>query len=43
MKLRGFDEWEIPIADWIDHVKDGRLYKFINENFYEFPYQEQVN
>lgn len=43
VKLKGFDEWEIPISDSIDHIKDGRLYKFINENFYELPYQEQDN
>ncbi|WP_300426156.1 hypothetical protein [uncultured Thalassolituus sp.] len=43
VKLKGFDEWEIPIPDSIDHIKDGRLYKFINENFYELPYQEQTN
>ena len=43
VKLKGFDEWEISIPDSIDHMKDGRLYKFINENFYELPYQEQAN
>lgn len=43
VKLKGFDEWEIPILDSIDHMKDGRLYKFINENFYELPYQEHAN
>jgi len=42
VKLTGFEEWEIPITDYVDHRKDSRLYDFINGNFYELPYQKHA-
>jgi len=35
IKMEGYSEWELPIRDMIEHGKDLRLYKFINENFYK--------
>jgi hypothetical protein len=43
VKMRGFDEWEIPVTDKIEHLSECRLYEFIKNNFYDLPYHEQVN
>ena len=34
IKMKGFDEWTLPIKDLIEHGPDLRLYKFIRDNFY---------
>ena len=43
VKMKGFDEWEIPVTDKVEHLKDCRLYEFIKNNFYDLPYHEQIN
>ena len=43
VKLRDFEEWEIPVTDYFDHIEDDRLYNFINENFYELPREVLAN
>jgi len=35
IKMKGFNEWVLPIKDLIEHGANLRLYKFIKENFYE--------
>ena len=39
VKMDGYSEWEIPITDVVDHIDGKRLYGFINENFYQLPYE----
>lgn len=34
IKMKGFDEWVLPIKDLVEHGANLRLYKFIKENFY---------
>ena len=34
IKMKGFDEWTLPIKDLVEHGANLRLYKFIKENFY---------
>lgn len=43
VKMNGYDEWEIPVIDQVEHLKDNRLYEFIKNNFYDLPYHEQIN
>ena len=31
VKLKGYSDWDIPITDDVDHLKDKRLYRFINQ------------
>ena len=35
IKMKGFNEWTLPIKDLIEHGNNLRLYKFIKENFYD--------
>ena len=35
IKMKGFNEWTLPIKDLIEHGTNLRLYKFIKENFYD--------
>ncbi|WP_394189607.1 hypothetical protein [Pseudoalteromonas atlantica] len=34
IKMKGFDEWTLPIKDLVEHGPNLRLYKFIRDNFY---------
>jgi len=35
IKLKGFDEWRLPIKDLEEHAEKLRLYHFIKDNFYD--------
>ena len=39
VKMDGYAEWDIAITDAVDHIDDRRLYRFINDNFYELSYE----
>ena len=34
VKYKGYEFWEIPLIIYLEHVKNMRLYNFINDNFY---------
>ena len=43
VKMRGFEEWEIPTIDHTEHINDMRLYKFISEKFWPLSEPVKVN
>ena len=37
VKLKGYSDWDIPITDEVDHLREKRLLNFINQYFVKIP------
>jgi len=40
VKMKGYEEWDIPVTDEVEHLEGHRLYHFIKNNFYDLLFCE---